>query len=81
VVAVLSSGIYRAGNCFTLYVLSYFLLILGVINMSQVLQRQMDQELELVEGKGGGAVLGKVRSYMAGYETSVAQDRCSVVVV
>jgi hypothetical protein len=49
--------------------------------MSQVLQRQMDQELELVEGKGGGAVLGKVRSYMAGYETSVAQDRCSVVVV
>ena len=28
--------------------------------MSQVLQRQMDQELELVEGKGGGAVLGKV---------------------
>jgi hypothetical protein len=34
----------------------------GVINMSQVLQRQMDQELELVEGKGGGAVLGKVLS-------------------
>ena len=34
----------------------------GVINMSQVLQRQMEQELELVEGKGGGAVLGKVNS-------------------
>jgi hypothetical protein len=35
----------------------------GVINMSHVLQRQdMDQELELVEGKGGGAVLGKVGS-------------------
>ncbi len=31
--------------------------------MSHVLQRQdMDQELELVEGKGGGAVLGKVGS-------------------
>ena len=39
----------------------------GVINMSQVLQRQMEQELELVEGKGGGAVLGKVNSIYSFY--------------
>jgi hypothetical protein len=42
-------------------ILGYKTLATGVINMSHVLQRQdMDQELELVEGKGGGAVLGKV---------------------
>ena len=42
-------------------ILGYKTLAVGIINMSQVLQRQMDLELELVEGKGGGgAVLGKV---------------------
>eukprot|EP00092_Neocalanus_flemingeri_P012906 GFUD01013905.1.p1 GENE.GFUD01013905.1~~GFUD01013905.1.p1 ORF type:complete len:920 (+),score=246.81 GFUD01013905.1:471-3230(+) len=42
-------------------ILGYKTLAVGIINMSQVLQRQMDMELELVEGKGGGgAVLGKV---------------------
>ena len=28
--------------------------------MSHVLQREMEQELELVDNKGGGGVLGKV---------------------
>ena len=42
-------------------ILGYKTLAVGIINMSQVLQRQMDLELELVEGKGGnGTVLGKV---------------------
>ena len=42
-------------------ILGYKTLAVGIINMSQVLQRQMDLELELVEGKNGsGAVLGKV---------------------
>ena len=42
-------------------ILGYKTLAVGIINMSHVLQRQMDLELELVEGKhGGGAVLGKV---------------------
>jgi len=42
-------------------ILGYKTLAVGIINMSQVLQRQMDLELELVGGKGGsGAVLGKV---------------------
>jgi len=43
-------------------ILGYKTLAVGLINMSQVLQRQMDLELELlVEGKEGGwAVLGKV---------------------
>lgn len=36
---------------------------LGVINMSQVLQRQMEQELELVDSKAGGVVLGKVNTF------------------
>ena len=36
---------------------------LGVINMSQVLQRQMEQELELVDSKAGGVVLGKVNIF------------------
>ncbi len=41
--------------------------------MSHVLQRQdMDQELELVEGKGGGAVLGKVGLNQMGIETPEA---------
>ena len=42
-------------------ILGYKTLAVGIINMSQVLQRQMDLELELVEGKNGnGSVLGKV---------------------
>ena len=42
-------------------ILGYKTLAVGIINMSHVLQRQMDLELELVEGKGGnGTVLGKV---------------------
>ena len=42
-------------------ILGYKTLASGIINMSQVLQRQMDLELELVEGKNGsGSVLGKV---------------------
>lgn len=42
-------------------ILGYKTLASGIINMSQVLQRQMDLELELVEGKNGaGTVLGKV---------------------
>jgi hypothetical protein len=46
---------------FLLVLMILFIFFSGVINMSHVLQRQdMDQELELVEGKGGGAVLGKV---------------------
>jgi hypothetical protein len=50
-----------------------FLFFSGVINMSHVLQRQdMDQELELVEGKGGGAVLGKVGLNQMGIETPQA---------
>jgi len=40
-------------------ILGYKTLATGVINMSQVLQRQMEQELDLVDGKSGG-VLGKV---------------------
>jgi hypothetical protein len=31
--------------------------------MSQVLQRQMEQELELVDSKAGGVVLGKVNTF------------------
>jgi len=42
-------------------ILGYKTLAVGIINMSHVLQRQMDLELELVEGKNGnGSVLGKV---------------------
>ena len=31
--------------------------------MSQVLQRQMEQELDLLDGKEGGKVLAKVLGY------------------
>jgi hypothetical protein len=45
-------------------ILGYKTLAVGIINMGQVLQRQMDLELELVEGKAGGqatvSVLGKI---------------------
>jgi len=41
-------------------ILGYKTLATGVINMSQVLQRQMEQELDLLDGKEGGKVLGKV---------------------
>jgi len=41
-------------------ILGYKTLGTGLINMSHVLQREMEQELELVDNKGGGGVLGKV---------------------
>jgi len=41
-------------------ILGYKTLGTGLINMSHVLQREMEQELELVDNKGGGGLLGKV---------------------
>ena len=70
-------------------ILGYKTLAVGIINMSHVLQRQMDLELELVEGKhGGGAVLGKVNllslsSQPVDHEEDLAKqvqvDNCSSI--